>query len=688
MAKHWLTIEQLQHFSGWSKRTIQQKCADKVVCWRHCRERDRNGRQKKEYDLFSLPAELQLKYGQQLRSDEAAIVQVEKKSGVLLPFVVKPAAPSELRMPSTEAHNEQVDFRVTVISPLLELLKVKGKAERREWCKANGFLVGSADALAKQIAENHGVGRATLWRWVKIFRDKGANDLFNKARGDKGVSRWFARYPEAGALVAYVYLLQRQSIMCAWEAVKRDAVSLGIPQHDLPSYETVRAATQSIPKAWKSLAREGTKKYREMCAPYLTRGYEEPANAIWVSDHAIFDVEVMNNYFPEHPFGTPIRLRLTAILDFRSRYMVGYSFSWEGSSRSIGTALRHAILTHGPCDSFYCDNGKDYLKVAKGAKPAYLQESVFAPEDWHQQEMVGLDKLGLLARCGINVRHCLVRHPQSKHVERFFRTMHEQFDKKWWTYTGGTPSRRPDLTEVAMADHRKLMRHGEVESSLHPRASIFMQAFANWLNEYHNKEHGGKGMNKRTPLEVFAQERDQNSRRSINEDTLIPMLLSREARIVQECAVRLGNKRYVHYDGDSLQIMHRLNREQVIVAYDENDPDAVAILDQDGNFLTWLRIETLLPQSSAAGPAIAASMRDRRHLEKQTRNILRSVALEARATGAKSEVERFIQDEQWQLPMAVNDNVTHSKPRNRPDLKAVAPETASEIAAGILEALR
>jgi hypothetical protein len=147
----------------------------------------------------------------------------------------------------------------------------------------------------------------------------------------------------------------------------------------------------------------------------------------------------------------------------------------------------------------------------------------------------------------------------------------------------------------------------------------------------------------------------------------------------------LGNRRYVHHDGQSLEIMHRLNRTQVVVGYDENDPEAVVILDQDGNLLTWLKAENFLPQSAASGSAIAASMQDRRHLEKQTRSTLRDITRAARAAGAKSEIEHLVEDEPWQLPMAVNGFITHSKPKNRPDLQAIAPPCANDIAAAILE---
>jgi hypothetical protein len=264
--------------------------------------------------------------------------------------------------------------------------------------------------------------------------------------------------------------------------------------------------------------------------------------------------------------------------------------------------------------------------------------------------------------------------------------MHERFDRKWPTYTGGRSDLRPDLTKAAMAAHRNLLRRGDVDRSQHPRASLFMGAFRVWLDEYHATSHGGQGMNNRTPLEAFTEEANPRQLPAPEPEQLAVMLLERKTRVVQECSVELWKRRYVCYDGQSYEQMNRLNRTQVIVAYDPNDAEAVAILDEEGNFLTWARAEQFLPQSAEAGPAIAASMEARRHLEKKDRKTLRAITLAARSGGAKSEVEHLA--ERACLPIAVGDRMTHGRPYTRPDVNAVAPPTAADIASNFLEALK
>ncbi len=630
----WISREQVLRLTGYTPRWLEAQVSAGRIVSRATKNKLANGRPERQYLLGSLPAEAQAKH---LGAKPAAL-QIAGPALVMPLFATTPPAPNRTQL-TDAADIAQADERYAILEPLFDFRANPGRYAAHQ---VGGQPVNSEARLLLWIAAQRKISVPTLKRWKARYAAGGWAALADRTRTDKGTSRYFSRYPDAAMLAAYVYLEQRQSVQCAWEAIRRDHQMLGVPADDLPSYETVRAALQSITPALKILAREGATRYREMCAPYIRRGYTEYANQIWLSDHALHDVEVMNDLFPEQPFGTPIRLRLTALLDYRSRYLVGYSWAWEGSSRSIGTAMRRAVSQFGPPESFYCDNGKDYLKVAKGAIPAWLRESGMAPADWYRQELAGLEKLGLMARLDIAVTHCIVRHPQSKHVERFFRTMHERFDRKWPTYTAGNPSRRPDLTEAAMASHRKLMRHGQVERSQHPRASMFIACFVAWLEEYHSTPHSGVGMDGRTPAEVFAAERNPNQKPVPEPHLLAMMLAERETRTVMEGSITLANRRYVGYDAESYDAMHRRNRTQVIVAYDPLDPEAVAVLDEDGCLVTWARAECFQAQSNAlAGPAIAASMAARRHLEKQDRATLRGITLAARQIGATSEVEHL-----------------------------------------------
>jgi len=185
----------------------------------------------------------------------------------------------------------------------------------------------------------------------------------------------------------------------------------------------------------------------------------------------------------------------------------------------------------------------------------------------------------------MSVQHCIVRHPQSKHVERFFRTMHERFDKKFPTYTGGSPATRPDFTADAMAQHRKLLRIGRTDRSKHPPASAFMAMATAWIHDYNKQKHRGDAMRGRTPAEVFEQDRWQHSRPAPAPQDLALLLMERERRCVRESAVTLNKRRYIGCDEPGRAILHELNECEVLVAYDPLDPQRVAILDLNGHLV-------------------------------------------------------------------------------------------------------
>ena len=57
-------------------------------------------------------------------------------------------------------------------------------------------------------------------------------------------------------------------------------------------------------------------------------------------------------------WGAPIRIRLSAMIDYRSRLFVGASWAWEGRSRAIAATMRRAIYPARPPEQSYVDNGQ------------------------------------------------------------------------------------------------------------------------------------------------------------------------------------------------------------------------------------------------------------------------------------------------------------------------------------------
>jgi transposase InsO family protein len=604
----------------------------------------------------------------------------------LLPAVQDTVMPPPVKVAFTTAEQEaQARKRYTIIEPLIRFEADQRAAPPGQLqldlglVLPDGSKVKSPTTMVQYLAHTHQISQRTIWRWADLFVKQGLIGLADRSRKDKGQSLFFAKHPKAATLAAYIFLEQHQSKRAALEAIGRDCLSLEVMPHELPSYETVRAFLEGFPEPLKLLARADVKEYRERCAPYISRGYTDVAsNEIWVSDHMIHDVEVQNDCFVDAELGTPIRLRFTCILDFRSRYVVGSSWAFEGSSRSITTALRRAVALYGPAEVFYVDNGKDFCKIGRGAMPAYLRDSDKTPTEWYKREISAIEETGVLARLGMAVQYCIVRHPQSKHVERFFRTVHGRLDKKFPTYTGESPDCRPDFTTEAMAAHRKLLRLGMPGRSLHPPASTFIRMALEWLDEYHSTPHRGRGMDGRTPRQVFEEERNPRQKPPPVPGVLALMLAERKVGVtVRECSVMLQNRRYIGHDQISAKMLHDMNARKVTLAYDSLDLEKVAILDDEGRLIAWGRQENFLPQSADANEEISASMQQRRHLEKQTRQLIVGIAATARANGARTDVEHLAA----RAGVAgVAEVVTQRRPSLLPDNSAVAPLSAAALA--------
>jgi hypothetical protein len=588
--------------------------------------------------------------------------------GLTIPSLA-PAVGRLQRVALTNADDlAQAEARYKIIYPLLTYrLEVPGQRLLR---LKDGTPVTSFTRMVEYVSENSGIAVGTLYRWLARYKEGGLPALADQRRCDKNTSRYFAKYPKSAWMAAYLYLEERMSIKVCHEVIVREHELLEIPVDELPSYETVRAFLKSMPPALEVYARRGRKAYRDRMSPYLKRLYTDIySNEIWVGDHMIHDVEGANDCYDEAEYGSPVRIRLSMLLDFRSRYPVGRTWCWEGSSRAIVASMIRGFETCGMPDGVLFDNGHDYDKVAKGAAHRLVKDSPVAPKAWWKSEIEGIENSGFLRRCGITITNCLPYHPQGKHIERFFRGLHERFDKLWPTYTGGTPFSRPDTTSVAMAEHRRLVRAGRVDESKHPRVSRIIAECDAWMEEYADTE----GMEGATPRQIFKEYRNPNQKPTPDPAALVLLMADREKRRVRECAVTVDKRRYMPVDQPGWATMHEFNERDVLVAYEKGAYEFAAALDLDGNFLAWLNVETLVrfaPGDPATQIIVSESMANRRRLEKGVRETVTTITRVARQIGAVSPLQAMQARHQLTAQPDVEGIITH-----RPQL---APPTTTE----------
>lgn len=440
-------------------------------------------------------------------------------------------------------------------------------------------------------------------------------------------------------------------------------------EQDLPSYASVCNYLDGIPSAALVLAREGERAHNERMLPHLRRKYTDvAANQIWVADTMIFDVMVRNDYFLPAD-NAAVRLQLTALMDLRSRKIVGYAFCLNGSSRSITTALIAAVKRYGPCESFYCDNGKDFKKVGKFARPLNRAELI-------GEDMDAITRSGALRQLGIAVQYCIKFRPQSKPIERFFGTLHRRFDAEFPHYTTGNAYLKPDATVAAAAQHSKVLAMARPDLSPLIPASQFVALAQHWIEVEYNAQHrhSGEGMTVRTPEgkicmtpdEAFAPALD--NRRAFDPAVLDTLLWQREERLVRRSAVEVNGRRLVGTSAFATEQLYRANETRVIVCFDPLNPGEGIVVDRDGRKLCDVRSETLVEHGASAGPMISASLQMDRGLTKNTRASWRGLRRDVSKAGFAPAVEHM--REAAMLPMAVGDHVVQ-----RVDPRPAAPET-------------
>jgi hypothetical protein len=643
-------------------------------------QRGRNGKQVRLYLASSLPLSAQQKLAEQISPSPLMIAA---------PAALQIVKQTRTRVSARKNSEDTLAAeRLEKIQPALEY-----DIDPSRWHHLqlkDGRQVRSKSLLVTYLSELHGTTERTLWNWINRAK---TDTLANRSRKDKGTSQWAKAHPQAAELASHIYLgdgsQPPQKVRQVWEEIKLNADSLGLAGN-VPSYETIRQLLQKLHPGLVTLARDGKRAYEETFAPYIRRGYVDiPAGQIVVSDHMIHDVFVQNDIFGargrEH-----MRLQFTCLFDMRSRLVVGASWTENGSSRSINTAIRHMLDNFGVPQLFYCDNGKDYQKVARGAaRTEELQEGKVIAR--------GLDDLvreGIIARLGMQVRHCIKFHPQSKHIERFFGTLHGRFDRLWPTYCGPAPHKRPDYAIAALERHHKLLRAGRPEDSDLPIASEFIRVCINWIkDEYIHTPQAGAGMDGRSPLEVF-QANKWDGLKVPDADLHALLLPDRVKRDVHECAITLNKMRYAPVDAYSYMQMERLTTRDVLVAYDAIEPNHAVVLDEDGHVLAHLRPERFYTMYDVADPAaaeetklaISESMQMRKALARSHRDTIDALSRRARQHGYVSKIDKMRQEA---LPAAIADVVTHrpeTREANAPQTKKIHAEDIGKKLAAMLAA--
>lgn len=206
--------------------------------------------------------------------------------------------------------------------------------------------------VKEKKAQGARLSNSTLYTWRRLYRERGIEGLL------PGYEKSETTIPADAIDIFLKHWLNqnRPSVPLAYEFTKAEYHG----EKPLPGISAFYRLARSIPEPTKVLHRLGEKAFDDRCGPFVDRDYKGlRPNEIWCCDHHRLDVIALSR------FGRPVRPWLTLIIDLRTRKAVGWFVSdLPPNTDAILAAWRRAVLSHGICEHFYCDNGRDFKSFA------------------------------------------------------------------------------------------------------------------------------------------------------------------------------------------------------------------------------------------------------------------------------------------------------------------------------------
>jgi len=371
-----------------------------------------------------------------------------------------------MKKPAEDKRSQVALQRYEVIAPLLNRPLPRGVQE-----------VMLAEIAGKLHYDLDGrlitVGKRTIERHLSNYRKFGLEGLKPQIREEK---RSLNAFPQE-ALDEAVKMREARPELSADSIIEelRSAEVIGAEQMNV---STLNRHLRRLSKDRPSLKRVVKKRYRLLSV--------EGAHMLWICD--VWD----GPYLFDQTAGKKRRLRLVAIIDAYTRFIVHAEFYFNENRPCIEDTLMKAILKHKLPSIYYCDNARVF-------RSPHLKR--------------------IAAELGFTVKHSLPGIPQGRgRIERWFRTVAEKCE--------------PLLKE--QIDSGKLITLQDVNGF-----------FTAWLERrYHDRRHGTLKMSPRQALENAKKDHLDLSRQ-IETATVREVFLWREKRDVSSIgAVKIYSNLY------------------------------------------------------------------------------------------------------------------------------------------------
>ncbi len=462
-------------------------------------------------------------------------------------------------------------------------------------------------ALCAKTNPEHTFSVKTLYRKKKMLETEGPEALIDKrGKGSKGKSKITEEMRQT--FLSYYLDEAQYPIQKCYEYTQlyfqETAPELVA---DIPAYSTFwRMVQNDIPEPMEVLGRQGQKAFRDRCAPYIHRIYEEMAsNEWWVADNHTFDVITQGENGQLH------RLYLTAFFDARSGIYTGSHVTTAPSSQSTLIALRKGILKYGIPENVYVDNGREFLTHDIGGlghrkkKPKNGEERFEVPP--------------VFERLGINMTNAIVKNAKAKIIERRFRDIKDHLSRLFETYTGGNVVEKPEKL-------KGVLKNGEI-----PLDATFTDTVETLLDWYFNQQpYGGEvAADHGKPRQQVYNENLHTKRVAGAEDLNLMLMRSARVQTVGRRGVHLdiAGQRLDYWNDD---FIFNYMGKKVYFRYDPDDLSAVRVYDLEDRFIMTVPVDnTAVLTYGASKEEVKAAMGKVRRLERITKEALEASTVQA-----------------------------------------------------------
>lgn len=509
------------------------------------------------------------------------------------------------------------------------------------------------ETLCKLRYPDRGISIDTLYRRWKAVREKDFDGLIDKrGKWKKGKSTIDETLWQA--FLSFYLDENQHPIKRCYEYTKTWARS-DFPElvADIPSYTTFyRRVQNDIPEAVEVLGRQGEKAFRDRCAPYIKRVYDDMAsNEWWIADNHTFDIITQGENGQRH------RLYLTAFFDARSGIFTGCYVTTAPSSQSTLIALRKGILKYGIPENIYVDNGREFLTFDIGG----LGHRAKKPKNDQER----FDPPPVFERLGIKMTNAIVRNAKAKIIERRFRDVKDHLSRLFDTYTGGNVLEKPEKL-------KHVLKNGEI-----PLDSTLVDTVEELLDWYFNQQpyNGAVAADHGKTRQQVYNEYLYKKRVASAEDLNLMLMRSARPQKVGRRGVHLdiAGQRLDYWDDDMLM---NLLGQQVYFRYDPDDLSEVRLYDLEDRFLMTAPVDnTAVLTYGASREDVKEAMGKVRRMERVTKEALKVSAFPAfgKRTALELVMEQAHESKMARIVPPADPKVLElQRPDEEPLLRAVA----------------